>query len=1324
MKLHPGLISLLLVCVVVMPAWSQLLLEGSNPARNETGIPVTQIIHLKFNKIIDPGSVPESVRVVSNIRGTLAGSLITDNDEISFTPQSDFYANEEISVTILSTLQSLPAQESATPTTVFFTVGIQQSPAIPALFNDVKQHYHHEGIAYPTDATDMDGDGDVDLVFATSAQGLCWYENTPGGYQLRIAHASIPSTIENIIAADFDNDGDMDILVAAFYQGLVLYINNGAMGFTTSQLTTNRKTLFATIADFDLNGYIDIAFGFNNPGEKTYVLYNQGNTVFTEIAISNIGIAQGEAIDIDEDGDWDIVQHNFAGIQYLINNANTFTPIEVVNGNIHYIALADFDHDQDIDIVSAELGKLNLYVNDGDQNFTPKQLESGTSYYSFGVGDLDGDADVDLIVPGYMNFNMLVNDGSNNFSALPVQNTRSQVQHGPEHIVVADLDHDGDLDFISTITNMQLQCYYNVDLGEAYPLSAMPVTYTDSNDDADWGDYDNDGDLDLILLSGVLYENEAGELVEKTTTLPVLHYGSCDWGDYDNDGDLDLLLTGITNLNSEQRNPKTYIYKNDNGNFTLVSSSLTQLPNVWSGEAEWADFNNDGWLDIIYYAFDFSGIYQSDGEGNFSLSFTLPFVYQAGNVVCGDMDADGDLDFAISGWSGSEDPGTILKVYKNNGDWDFSEAQGDFVGRIGGNLSWADMDNDGDLDLIVSGNVRLEGGHSYPQMNVYENRGTNFLSAYASYLADDSGTTTPADFNNDGLADIMATTEGGSSVAPELNLLMNEDIQTFTVADIQLPDIRTRVAAWADYDGDHDLDIFVESKLLRNNIALKNTPPVPPATIQIDSVYNNALYVHWSAGSDAETSSTGLSYQLYMGTQPGQQNIVSASANVTTGFRKVVESGSVKGMRTNIQGLAGGTYYLGVQSVDAAFEGSVFSPEKQVEVIAIQGSNGACRGTEYTYQANPSGAYTWEVKGGTIISGQGSDAVVVRWDAAGKGFVKLSDSQNKNTRVIDVEEAPAPQITGDVTVCTGLEVYSVTGTSVHSTAWSVTGTNSIQDVSDLQASVNWASAGTYNLTATTYPLHKGCFSLATIQVVVDTKPTADIEGIDYACQGEITRYTTTAAQPEWRITTGEIQGGPSQLIDVKWAINKGEKGLVWLKATSENGYCSIKDSLSIFVNPLPSKPYLQIIDDTIVYSTHSPSGIYRWYFNDVPVLEGIYNAVILDISGTVAVEVFSLLGCTNRSDDLNFYLEQDIRKVKLFPNPADEYIAFEWTSKSLNDIEIFIYSLNNNLVRKFTVKKPWPTIIEPLDISGLAPGVYILKLRENDKVHIGRFVKK
>lgn len=139
---------------------------------------------------------------------------------------------------------------------------------------------------------------------------------------------------------------------------------------------------------------------------------------------------------------------------------------------------------------------------------------------------------------------------------------------------------------------------------------------------------------------------------------------SVDWGDYDNDGDLDILVTGNSYAGRISK-----IYKNDLPD-SVYFTEQTQIPlsGVYNGDGIWGDYDNDGDLDILICGYNNSNqliteIYKNDGDTTFTLqsNFSVTGVYYA-SADWGDYDNDGDLDILISGNSSA---GRIFKVFKN-----------------------------------------------------------------------------------------------------------------------------------------------------------------------------------------------------------------------------------------------------------------------------------------------------------------------------------------------------------------------------------------------------------------------------------------------------------------------------------------------------------------------------------------------------------------------------------------------------------------------------------------------------------------------------------
>ncbi|KPA19439.1 hypothetical protein MHK_000342, partial [Candidatus Magnetomorum sp. HK-1] len=324
--------------------------------------------------------------------------------------------------------------------------------------------------------------------------------------------------------------------------------------------------------------------------------------------------------------------------------------------------------------------------------------ESSNFYFAVMVRDESGNRAI--YEPLYMSvFTDMTADGSITLQGLTGYNT----------VDFVDYDNDADLDiFMTGYTGSIIvsKFYRNTDGNFSEDTN---INLTDvSHGSASFGDYDNDGDIDLLLTGNSnsgqiakIYKNTDGNFSEDTNiNLTGVLFSSTAFGDYDNDGDIDILLTGKPGSNVFSR-----VYKNTGGSFS-EDTSIT-LTDVNISSVVFADYDNDSDLDIFldgntadsYVAADICKIYNNNA-GNFIEDTNINLAaFDWGSVAFGDYNNDGYLDILTTGRV------NLTKLYKNTGGGFIEDTVSSIVDVHHSHATFGDYDNDGDLDIVISGDM-------------------------------------------------------------------------------------------------------------------------------------------------------------------------------------------------------------------------------------------------------------------------------------------------------------------------------------------------------------------------------------------------------------------------------------------------------------------------------------------------------------------------------------------------------------------------------------------------------------------------------------------
>ncbi len=484
---------------------------------------------------------------------------------------------------------------------------------------------------------------------------------------------------------------------------------------------------------------------------------------------------------------------------------------------------------------------------------------------------------------------------------------------------------------------------------------------------AAWGDYDNDGYLD-VLISGRKYDsgaippscsnqsiaqvyrnNGAGSFTSADTLSSSYNgKGQAAWGDFDNDGKLDVAMSGMVGADIGVK-----IFHNTGSGFTetfdLAATTYQYgLANVDAMSLAWGDADNDGLLELLvggYYNNVVPGgvwvyHYQKDSAAAFTKTATLTETDSSSSLAWGDYNNDGLLDVLMT----TDGYGGQSAVYRNTGAG-FTLAVG--LNQLAhGSAAWGDYNADGKLDILMTGHD----GSMPPQTRVHRNASSGSTSNFVQTSDVLTGLTWSSaawsDYDNDGLLDFIVSGQDAGNTAR--TLIYRNTGSVFNQVDFSLTGVTDGDTVWGDYDKDGQLDLLVMgcsdgtscaspiSKIYRGSGALTNAAPTAPSGLNA-SVTGSKVQFTWAAASDDHTPTKALTYNLYVTSADGATTFLAPAADLASGFRRLPGPGNVGANLNASLTLPDGSYKWSVQALDGAWKGGPFQPTEGTFTVGSAG---------------------------------------------------------------------------------------------------------------------------------------------------------------------------------------------------------------------------------------------------------------------------------------------------------------------------------------------------------------------------------------------------
>jgi PKD repeat protein len=926
--------------------------------------------------------------------------------------------------------------------------------------------------------------------------------------------------------------------------------------------------------------------------------------------------------------------------------------------------------------------------------------------------------------------------------------------HTGDWFVVSPIDYDNDylIDLITAGNGSEGTFKQTDSLSFQFSASTNFISVTGNTAiSSSWADVDNDCDLDVFWpkIDGsainYFYENNGDGTFSRITSGALITDNikarDASWGDFDNDGLVDLFLARTNSISSGQPN---WLYKN-NGNFSFskIDTGVIALKSDPTSMGSWVDIDNDNDLDlfVLNRANIENELFINDGSGHFAENDSSTLTNLSKNSIgCswGDFNNDGFQDVFVVNVLGGKNG-----LHINNGDETFTQiTTGDIVNDLLNSIgsAWADFDNDGLLDLFVGNN-----SNTWPRNNLlYRNNGDSTFTKITSgpqYTDwDETWGVAGTDLNHDGAVDIVTSTRWNKSIKIYMNDGNTNGFANFTLkgSASNRSAIGTRLVIKSTLGKQTRTVSTSSGSYAQDNFSLH-------FGLGQDTIIDS-LWVYWPSGNTCTLSNVSIN-QFYNLDESGcsLDTATDASFIASSSFLNATFSnqsvGSISSYlwdfgdgdtstvaNPNHRYVAPGKYQVTLTAYDNYCKHRVYKDSIEIcpDTSILNFSTAQTGNTvSFTNISNSAAyGYSWDFGDGTNSSGSATSHTYIN---AGSYTVCMTatDSCRSKTFCKNIT------LCGD-TLLAGFshsnQAFSVaftdTSANVNGVLWDFGDGNTSQLSNPTH---NYAMAGIYWVCQTAFGLCDTTTTCDSINVCLDSL----IADFNFSINGNLVSFSnqsTGALSYQWNFGDGNQSSGENP-------INFFANDTVYTVCLIVDNVCTT-DTVCKTIN-LCSGTGTAGFNSTLMpnivlgvqFSSTSTNAVsYLWDFGDGssstlrdPIK--IYNSSntytvchsIVDSCGNIDSTCQSVLVGIQSIAELQF-----LNTIELFPNPTSSNLIIKQTSPKAEVIEVKFVDLTGKTLEQFTITD---TRYE-LNLDALSKGVYLLQLNFNGYLRTERILKQ